>query len=313
MFAHNFIDLTDQRFGKLAVIARNPEKKGRDVTWFCRCDCGNEVSVFGTALRRKNGTKSCGCNKHKPCKRWSGCGDISGSYWWHVKDKAARRNREFSITIEEAWDLFRKQDGKCAISGVPLKFVRQYQTSQQKGDQTASLDRIDSSKGYVLGNVQWVHKTINKLKNILSDTDLIYWSGLIAGRQLDYICESTESVRINEGNWTGHGEISGTYWLSLRHGAERRGIPFEITIEEAWDLYLQQKRLCAITGVPLIFSRNYMKDATKQTASLDRIDNNKGYTKDNVQWMHKTVNRLKWAFDQEDLIEWCKLIAEHQK
>lgn len=30
--------------------------------------------------------------------------------------------------------------------------------------QTASLDRIDSSKGYVLGNIQWVHKDINKMK-----------------------------------------------------------------------------------------------------------------------------------------------------
>ena len=32
------------------------------------------------------------------------------------------------------------------------------------GQGTASLDRIDSSKGYVKGNVQWVHKDINKMK-----------------------------------------------------------------------------------------------------------------------------------------------------
>jgi len=30
---------------------------------------------------------------------------------------------------------------------------------------TASLDRIDSSKGYVKGNLQWVHKDINMMKN----------------------------------------------------------------------------------------------------------------------------------------------------
>lgn len=29
---------------------------------------------------------------------------------------------------------------------------------------TASLDRIDSSKGYIEGNVQWVHKYVNVMK-----------------------------------------------------------------------------------------------------------------------------------------------------
>ena len=29
---------------------------------------------------------------------------------------------------------------------------------------TASLDRIDSGKGYIVGNVQWLHKDINKMK-----------------------------------------------------------------------------------------------------------------------------------------------------
>lgn len=32
----------------------------------------------------------------------------------------------------------------------------------------ASLDRIDSSQGYIKGNVQWVHKDINKMKFDLS-------------------------------------------------------------------------------------------------------------------------------------------------
>lgn len=39
--------------------------------------------------------------------------------------------------------------------------------------QTASLDRIDSSKGYIEGNVQWLHKDINRLKINYSDEDLI--------------------------------------------------------------------------------------------------------------------------------------------
>jgi hypothetical protein len=33
---------------------------------------------------------------------------------------------------------------------------------------TASLDRINSDEGYIKGNVQWVHKDINIMKNIYS-------------------------------------------------------------------------------------------------------------------------------------------------
>jgi archaellum component FlaC len=32
------------------------------------------------------------------------------------------------------------------------------------GTATASLDRVDSAKGYIKGNVQWVHKDINMMK-----------------------------------------------------------------------------------------------------------------------------------------------------
>ena len=28
----------------------------------------------------------------------------------------------------------------------------------------AQLDRIDNDKGYIIGNIQWVHKDINKMK-----------------------------------------------------------------------------------------------------------------------------------------------------
>ena len=39
---------------------------------------------------------------------------------------------------------------------------------------TASLDRIDSNLGYVKGNVQWVHKHINVMKNIFNQDMFIF-------------------------------------------------------------------------------------------------------------------------------------------
>lgn len=57
----------------------------------------------------------------------------------------------------------------CALSGIPII----YKKHNKDSDATASLDRIDSSKGYVKGNVQWVHKDVNKIKNNLSEKRLM--------------------------------------------------------------------------------------------------------------------------------------------
>lgn len=52
-------DLTGQRFGRLTVLKRDPDRTGQ-VFWHCKCDCGNEKSV--SAYRLKSGrTQSCGC------------------------------------------------------------------------------------------------------------------------------------------------------------------------------------------------------------------------------------------------------------
>lgn len=49
-----FVDLTDQKFGKLTVVERVNNM------WLCKCDCGRQCKVRGDALKSGN-TKSCGC------------------------------------------------------------------------------------------------------------------------------------------------------------------------------------------------------------------------------------------------------------
>lgn len=64
MSKQNFIDLTGQRFGYLTVLERDLLKKGNQVYWICKCDCGNIVSIQGGSLRNQD-VKSCGCLKSK--------------------------------------------------------------------------------------------------------------------------------------------------------------------------------------------------------------------------------------------------------
>jgi hypothetical protein len=54
-----FKDLTGQKFSRLTVIARGPNK-GDEARWHCKCDCGKEVLVMRCSLAR-GATQSCGC------------------------------------------------------------------------------------------------------------------------------------------------------------------------------------------------------------------------------------------------------------
>jgi hypothetical protein len=109
-------------------------------------------------------------------------------------------------------------------------------------------------------------------------------------------------------DWSGHGEISGHYWSMIKYSAKRRRsgrkeIAWDIDIEFAWDLFLRQNRKCALSGLPIQFG-------SMQTASIDRVDSGKGYTKDNVQWLHKDVNIMKNKFTTEYFAKLCSLVAE---
>lgn len=72
--------------------------------------------------------------------------------------------------MEDAWKQFEKQEGRCALTGWPL-VIRH--SSHGKNRRTASLDRIDSHKGYDPGNIQWVHKDVNQMKWTLTNSRFI--------------------------------------------------------------------------------------------------------------------------------------------
>ena|SRR3990167_864845 len=111
--------------------------------------------------------------------------------------------------------------------------------------------------------------------------------------------------------WKGYGEISGRYFKNLKKGAKRRKIEFLISVEEIWNLFLNQNRKCALSGKEIFFSLTRLR-YKEQTASLDRIDSNKGYTIDNIQWVHKDINQMKTNFKEDIFINYCKLITENK-
>lgn len=114
-------------------------------------------------------------------------------------------------------------------------------------------------------------------------------------------------------NWKGIGDMGAAFVTKIKTQAKRRGIEFDLEIKYLWELFLEQNRECALTGLSLMFpSSAYGLSHGEGTASLDRINSNIGYVKSNVQWVHKDVNRMKQQFDQEYFIKLCAKVYKER-
>lgn len=148
------------RCGKLLVIEHSRTENYNNY-FICKCDCGNYTEVASSNIR-KGVTESCGrCkgeyNKKSMNNKFQ---EIPIKFIKSIKNGADTRGLEYSLNNEFLWNLYLKQSRKCALSGRKIFF----DTDTYKN--TASLDRIDSRKGYIESNVEWVHKDINRMKNL---------------------------------------------------------------------------------------------------------------------------------------------------
>ena len=153
-----FKDLSGQIFGEWTVTNEYRITKERKTYWVCICNCGKKKSVKTDSLTSGSSTACGDCNSYK---------DIYSVYWLGMIRGAKRRNIPWEITQEQAWGLFELQNKLCIFTKLPIKLGR------NRKNITASLDRIDSDKGYTIDNIQWVHKIINVMKWTLSNNDFI--------------------------------------------------------------------------------------------------------------------------------------------
>jgi hypothetical protein len=141
-----------------------------------QCKCGEiykkRVDEF---LRRTVNTKFNWCGKCRKYLKgnvhpdWDGIGELPKRLYNRFKKNAETRDIEWNVSIEYLWELFIKQNKKCAISNIPLHF----NTNKINTGWISSLDRIDNRKGYAEDNVRWIFTPLNIMKNNYND-DLFF-------------------------------------------------------------------------------------------------------------------------------------------
>ncbi len=87
----------------------------------------------------------------------------------HLKRQKRNRQLKFEITLDDLVEIWETQYGRCAISNYPME-------TSFNSLFSVSVDRIDSSKGYIKGNIQLVCQAINFAKNQYTNEEMIrFW------------------------------------------------------------------------------------------------------------------------------------------
>ena len=100
-------------------------------------------------------------------------------------NKARNRPQETDLDLPYLKTLWEKQEGCCALSGMPMKIPRTTRDfdSQKWDPWKPSLDRIDCSKGYLKGNVRFVTQIGNFARNGFTDEDVLRFCQAVVAYQ----------------------------------------------------------------------------------------------------------------------------------
>ncbi len=139
---------------------RNSSKNRRI---FCSISCNASYRASSGELQPKNNPYPIKnhCDNH--IDKYTGFREF-------IRRAKMRHTHEVSITLDELLEQWNKQDGKCVYTNIPMMLPK---SSNNNRIFTASLDRIDSSKGYISGNIQFVIISINYMKNNMSHEETI--------------------------------------------------------------------------------------------------------------------------------------------
>ena len=166
-YGNRFQDLTGRQFGRLVVMEFAGIAKSGNACWKCLCDCGKQTIVRASNLKSKT-TKSCGCFRHDLNSKPKGESAFNGIYLQY-KNSARRRNYEFNLNKIEFRQLISTD---CYYCGTKPTQIADY----KKGNGTYiynGVDRLDNTKGYIVGNCVPCCGECNRMKWNLSYANFV--------------------------------------------------------------------------------------------------------------------------------------------
>ena len=101
--------------------------------------------------------------------------------------------------------------------------------------------------------------------------------------------------------------VSISWFNKFEKNAKKRKIDFDISIDDVLKVYLDQGKVCSLSGIPIGWTRM----EKTHNISIDRIDSSQGYYIDNIQLVYPKINMMKFTYSQDEFIDMCKLVSNH--
>lgn len=149
------------------------------------CGVNKKASEFYARRNAKNGCSSACkvCKEARDKERFRDPVKYIKLLHKTMRTNAKKRKLEVSIEIQELLDLYKAQNGICPLSKLKMETEQPHMDSRyDKPLFNISIDRIDSNKGYISGNVQLVCGIMNMMKTYLQQNEFIQYCKLIAGK-----------------------------------------------------------------------------------------------------------------------------------
>jgi len=208
-----------------------------------------------------------------------------------AKDRSKRKNIEFSITENDFED---PRCIVCPIFGFPFN-----KSVGKTDDDSATLDRIINSKGYVPGNVWTISSLANRVKHECDHT-LLY---KIANAVID--AENNPPLINDPDPSTRKQRMEFIKQRRCRNRRDRK-LEFSITWEN-----ITLPEFCPCTGEPIDYENKH-KD-WRRWPNLDRIDNSKGYIPGNVWVISMLANTVKTTATGNQILTVAKALEAKVK
>jgi hypothetical protein len=134
---------------------------------------------------------------------------------------------------------------------------------------------------------------------------------------LQTYCKECKSLQMQKCNSIFDSFIKKIFRDLIKNAKKRsKQMEVHITINDIVTLYKKQKGLCALTGIKMTHN-GYIYNSDQYiinnwNISIDRINSNKDYTKDNIQLVCAIVNRMKVDLSDDNFVKLCGLINNYR-